>query len=47
MTLVAASQIAPVVGDVIENRARVRAALEEAAAQAADLVVLPELAQSG
>ena len=41
---VAACQIAPVVGDVLENRARVRAAVEEAGEQAADLVVLPELA---
>jgi 5-aminopentanamidase len=47
VTLVAACQIAPVVGDVVENRARVRAAVEEAGEQAADLVVLPELAQSG
>jgi predicted amidohydrolase len=47
VTLVAACQIAPVVGDVLENRARVRAAVEEAGEQAADLVVLPELAQSG
>jgi predicted amidohydrolase len=47
VTLVAACQIAPVVGDVIESRARVRSAVEEAAEQAADLVVLPELAQSG
>jgi 5-aminopentanamidase len=47
VTLVAACQIAPVVGDVVENRARVRAAVEEAGERAADLVVLPELAQSG
>jgi predicted amidohydrolase len=47
VTLVAACQIAPVVGDAVENRARVRAAVEDAGEQAADLVVLPELAQSG
>jgi predicted amidohydrolase len=47
VTLVAACQLAPVVGDPVENRALARAAVEEAAEQAADLVVLPELVQSG
>jgi 5-aminopentanamidase len=47
VTVVAAAQIAPVVGDVAANRRRTREAVEQAAARGADLVVLPELAQSG
>ncbi|MFF0445408.1 nitrilase family protein [Streptomyces sp. NPDC004609] len=44
---VACCQIAPRVGRVTENRARVREAVLAAADRGADIVVLPELANSG
>jgi 5-aminopentanamidase len=44
---VASCQIAPVVGDVVHNRRLTREAIEEAAARGANIVVLPELANSG
>jgi predicted amidohydrolase len=43
----AAVRLAPVIGDVAGNRARAAAAVAEAAARGARLVVLPELATSG
>ena len=42
-----AAQLAPVLGDLAGNRERSLRALEEAAAQGARLVVLPELCTSG
>ena len=44
---VAVCQLAPVVGDLEGNRARALAAIDDAAAQGARIVVLPELAASG
>jgi predicted amidohydrolase len=44
---VACAQLAPQLGDLEGNRARAAAAIEEAAAQGATLVVLPELCTSG
>jgi predicted amidohydrolase len=44
---VAVCQLAPVIGDLEGNRARARAAIEEAADAGARIVVLPELAASG
>jgi NAD+ synthase (glutamine-hydrolysing) len=44
---VAAGQINPVVGDLDGNVDRMRAALEAAEADAADLIVFPELAVTG
>ncbi|MGV9313927.1 nitrilase family protein [Streptomyces sp. NPDC003691] len=44
---VAVCQIAPQVGDPEGNRARIRTAVETAAARGAQVVVLPELAASG
>jgi predicted amidohydrolase len=43
----AAVQLAPVIGDLDGNRERARAAIADAAAQGASLIVLPELAVSG
>ena len=43
----AAVRLAPVLGDVAGNRERATAAVADAAARGADLVVLPELATSG
>jgi 5-aminopentanamidase len=45
--LVAVCQLAPVLGDLEGNRARARAAIEEAAEAGARIVVLPELVASG
>jgi 5-aminopentanamidase len=47
MTVVAACQLALSVGDLAGNRATAAAAVAEAAGQGADLVVLPELCDSG
>ena len=47
MTRVACHQLAPAVGDLEGNRARALAALDAAAAAGAEIVVLPELANSG
>ena len=47
MTVIAACQLALSVGDVTANRAAAAAAVAEAAGQGADLVVLPELCDSG
>lgn len=44
---VAAAQLGPVLGDAAGNRSRATAAIEDAAAQGARLVVLPELCNSG
>jgi 5-aminopentanamidase len=44
---VACAQLAPQLGDLEGNRARAAAAIEDAAAQGATLVVLPELCTSG
>jgi predicted amidohydrolase len=44
---VACAQLAPQLGDLEGNRARTAAAIDEAAAQGAALVVLPELCASG
>ena len=44
---VACAQIGPVLGDLGGNRTRAAAAIDEAAAQGAHLVVLPELCTSG
>jgi predicted amidohydrolase len=44
---VACAQLAPVIGDAEGNAARALAAIEEAAARGAAVVVLPELALSG
>jgi predicted amidohydrolase len=45
--VVAACQVAPVLGDVEGNLARVTGAVRAAAAQGADVIVLPELATTG
>src|ERR1700744_1046096 len=47
MTLVAAAQFGPVIGDLDANRETAAQAVRDAAAQGARLVVLPELADSG
>ena len=47
MTVIAACQLALSVADVTANRAAAAAAVAEAAGQGADLVVLPELCDSG
>lgn len=47
MTRVAAVQLAPVVGELDGNAAKVTGALRDALAQGADVVVVPELATSG
>jgi 5-aminopentanamidase len=47
MTKVAACQLSLAVGQVEHNRARARHAVETAAAAGAELIVLPELVQSG
>ena len=44
---IALAQISPAVGDVLGNLKKIRAARAEAAAQGADLVVLPELCVTG
>jgi len=44
---IACVQMAPIVGDVAANQARSLQLIEEAVAQGAQLVVLPELANSG
>jgi predicted amidohydrolase len=43
----AAAQLGPILGDLAGNRARAAAAIDEAAAAGAQLVVLPELCTSG
>jgi predicted amidohydrolase len=47
MTVVAAAQLAPVIGDADGNRRTAAAAVTDAAAAGAELVVLPELCDSG
>src|SRR6516225_2650874 len=47
MNVIAACQLALSVGDVTANRAAAATAVAEAAQQGADLVVLPELCDSG
>jgi predicted amidohydrolase len=47
MTVVAACQVPLAVGDLAGNRAAVTAAVTEAAAAGAELIVLPELSDSG
>jgi len=47
VSLAAAIQLAPVIGEIDENRARAGRAIEEAATRGAALVVLPELCVSG
>jgi predicted amidohydrolase len=47
MTVVAACQLGLAVGEVESNRAAAAAAIEESAGQGAELVVLPELCDSG
>jgi 5-aminopentanamidase len=47
MTRIAVQQLAPVLGDLDANAALSLAAIEEAAAAGADVVVLPELVTSG
>jgi predicted amidohydrolase len=47
MTLIAAAQFGPVLGDVEANRDAAARAVREAAAAGATLVVLPELSDSG
>jgi len=47
MTVVAVCQLAPVLGDLDGNRTRAAAAVEDAAAAGAHIVVLPELCSSG
>jgi predicted amidohydrolase len=47
MTVIAACQLALSVGDVAANRAAAAAAVAEAAGHGADLVVLPELCDTG
>ncbi|NNG37688.1 carbon-nitrogen hydrolase [Flexivirga sp. ID2601S] len=46
-TTIAAYQLAPRIGDLAGNRERLVAAVRQAAAAGADLLVLPELATSG
>jgi predicted amidohydrolase len=47
VTIIAACQLAPTVGDVAGNRVRADAAVRAAAGRGADIVVLPELVDSG
>ena len=47
MTVIAACQLGLTVGEVEANRAAAAAAVEQAAAEGAELVVLPELCDSG
>ncbi len=47
MTCIAVQQLAPVLGDLEANRALALAAIREAVAAGADVVVLPELVTSG
>ena len=47
MTRVTCVQLAPVVGDLAGNRERARRAIRTAAADGAELVILPELCTSG
>ena len=47
MTLIAAAQFAPVLGDTTANRDAAARAVREAAAAGAALIVLPELSDSG
>jgi predicted amidohydrolase len=47
MTLIAAAQFAPVLGDTAANRDATARAVGQAAAAGAELVVLPELSDSG
>jgi len=47
MTLIAAAQFAPVLGDTAANRDATARAVREAAAAGAALIVLPELSDSG
>ena len=47
MTLIAAVQLGPVVGELDANRAAAAQAVRDAAAQGARLIVLPELSDSG
>jgi predicted amidohydrolase len=47
MTLIAAAQFGPVIGDPDANRQAAARAVQDAAAQGARLVVLPELCDSG
>src|SRR5262245_45728305 len=47
MTVIAACQLGPTLGDPAANRDRVEAAVTEAAGRGAQLVVLPELVSSG
>jgi 5-aminopentanamidase len=47
MTVVAACQLAPTLGDLPANRDRTATAVEEAVSLGAEIVVLPELASSG
>jgi len=47
MTVIAACQLGPTLGDLAGNRERVAAAVGEAVGHGAQLVVLPELASSG
>ncbi len=47
MTQISCAQFAPVVGDIVANRATSTAAVAQAAAAGAHVIVLPELATSG
>src|ERR1700733_14593616 len=47
MTLIAAAQLAPTLGDLRANRILARDAIREAARQGAEVVILPELITSG
>lgn len=47
MTVIAVAQLAPVIGEPDANRQAAAAAVDEAAAAGAELIVLPELCDSG
>jgi predicted amidohydrolase len=47
VTVLAACQLAPAVGDAVGNRARALAAIRATAEDGADVVVVPELVDSG